>query len=241
MKLRLEPSRALQPLLAAAIIGCLVYSSTAYAGTLTGVGQDPPPPEGPFEGDNEQGDMIMVGSASEPVPITPDPTAPPWTKDFVINRDGQGWATDGELSMVPVMEFLTFLPGSSSTGEPVQIIDWHEDIDTTFGDGENFKWAGGTIEMLGSSSDPIPGEVSDDGKSIWFEFPPFPPDTVVKVNKQLMWAGSGPITPGPSGENDYRIRINEQPSVPEPSALLLTGLAMLAFVSFESRNRKLNL
>jgi hypothetical protein len=217
-------------LFVAALVVATVGGTTATAGMLTGVGQDPPPPMGPFTGDDENGDMIMVGDVNNPIPIVPVPGGPPWMKEFIINRDGQVWGTSGDQSMVTVMEVVTFLAGPSSipgTTGP-RVIDWHEDIDPTVGDGALFKWAGGTIELFGSGAPPIPGEVGGEGgRSIWFNFPPFPPGLPVKITKQLMFAGDGPITHGPDGTNNYRIKVNERPSVPEPGALVLVALAAL--------------
>lgn len=215
---RCFPSAALNLLTFAAWL--VLFSATAQAGVLIGVGQDPPPPMGPFEGT----DMIMVGDPSNPIPIVPDPTGPPWMKQFVINRDGLGWATEGPLSMVTVMEIITFPP---TTAPGLRPIDWHEDIDPTVGDGGMFKWAGGVIEVpFGTGAPPIPGMVSPDGKSIWFNFPPAPPGAPIKITKQLMWNGPGPITPGPAGTNNYVIKVNERPSVPEAATSVLAGLAI---------------
>jgi hypothetical protein len=186
---------------------------------------------GPFTGT----DMIMVGSESNPVPVVPDPTTTaPWMKQFILNRDGKGWATDGPLSMATVMETITFPP--STSGTTVRPIDWHEDIDPTVGDGGSFKWAGGTIEVP-MGSPPIPGMVSGDGKSIWFNFPPVPPGLPIKINKQLMWAGRTPITPGPSGTNNYLIKVNERPSIPEPATALVIGVAAAAGLGVRRRRQ----
>lgn len=197
------------------------FCSVTFAGVLIGVGQDPPPPMGPFFGDDNNDDMIMVGSPSGPIPIVPDPNSTaPWMKLFTINRDGQGWSETGPLSMVNVMEFITFPP---TTSPP--IVDWHEDIvpDPTFPDSDRFKWAGGSILTPNGS---FPGMVSPDGKSIWFEFPPLPPGIPIKITKDLMWTG-GTITPGPTGTNNYTIKINERPSIPEPGGVALTALAFI--------------
>jgi hypothetical protein len=199
-----------------------IASCEAIAGQQVGVGQDPAPPMGPFFGT----DMIMIGTPSEPASITLDPTTTtPWMKTFVLNRDGLGWATDGPLSMALVMESIAFppstIPGGTTSPRPS---DWHEDIDPTVGDGGSFKWAGGSI-LIGTAT--YPGMTSTDGKSIWFSFPPIPPSAPpVKITKQLMWTG-GVITPGPNGSNNYTIKINERPSVPEPSTLALVGAGLL--------------
>lgn len=200
----------------------LLLAAPVQAGMQIGVTQDPPLPMGPFLGDDNNEDMIMVGNPSQPIVVTPDPSSTtPWMKQFVINRDGQGWSpgTSGPNSMVSVMEFITFPPTS------VPVVDWHEDIDPTVGDGGNFKWAGGSIDTpLGS----FPGATSTDGRSIWFEFPPLPPGVPIKITKNLMW-NDGVITPGPNGSNNYIIKINERPSIPEPSTLLLASLGLALF------------
>jgi hypothetical protein len=208
------------------IIVCSILmslGSSAHAGTIIGVSQSPPPPMGPFVSDDNNNDMIMVGSESGPIPIAPDPsTTTPWMKQFVINRDGQGWSPTGPLSMVNVMEWITFPP----TTAPFPIVDWHEDIvvDPTAPDGATFKWAGGTITTpLGT----FPGTTSTDGKSIWFDFPPMPPGIPFKISKDLMWTG-GVITPGQNGTNNYIIKINERPSTPEPSSAMLVALALVS-------------
>jgi hypothetical protein len=213
---------------------CLLLVGQAtmvHAGQEIGVGTDPPPPMGPFLGNDDQDDMIMVGSPSNPVGITPVLTGPPWMKEFVINRDGQGWSPDGPLSMVTVMEVIQILP--STRGTTLRVVDWHEDIDRTVADGGNFKWAGGSIDTPFGS---FPGMTSTDGSSIWFNFPPLPPLVPFKITKQLMWTGPV-ITPGQTGMNDYRIKINERPSIPEPSTLALAGMAIAVSTGLSRRFR----
>lgn len=171
----------------------------------------------------------MVGTATEPIPVVLDPSGPAWTKQFTINRDGQGWSPTGPLSMVNVMEWLTFPPGTTT----LRPTDWHETIVPTAGDGTDFKWAGGSI-LIGTST--YPATVSGDGKSIWFDFPPIPPSAPpVKINKDLMWIG-GVITPGPNGSNNYVITVTEQPSVPEPSTVVLVSV-MVAGMALVVRTR----
>jgi hypothetical protein len=207
------------------VIACLA-STSARAGQLVGI--NPLPSPGPYTGNNDNEDMIMVGSPSDPVAITLDPNGTAWTKQFVINRDGQGWSTTGPQSMVTVMETLVFPP--SSTLRPS---DWHETIVPTPGDGGSFKWAGGSI-LIGTAS--YPGTTSADGKEIWFEFPPIPPTAPpVKITKNLMWAG-GVITPGPIGQNNYVVTVREQPSIPEPATLALLSLAALAAAAVRTRS-----
>jgi len=218
------------------VVACSILTSltsAVHAGTLIGVSQNPPPPMGPFEGT----DMIMVGDASNPVPIVPDPSGPPWMKQFTIDRHGIGWPgppAPGQPpnpgNLVGVMETIVFgpstFPGSTA---PIMPVDWHEDIDPTVGDGSKFKWAGGSIEIPAGSGTSYPGTVGPDGKSIWFSFPPVPPGVPIKINKQLMW--NGDLVTGSDPDNTYIVKINERPSVPEPSSLILCGLAMLGIAS----------
>lgn len=205
---------------------CIVHLFVAEssAGQIIGVSQDPPLPM-TFVGDDSNDDMIVVGTPSNPIVVVPDgSTTNPWMKIFTVNRDHQGWSETGPGSMVNVMEFITFPPTST-----LPVVDWHEDIDPTFGDGAKFKWAGGTIMTSGGV---FPGMVSPDGKSIWFDFPPTPPGTPIKITKNLMWIGPpAVVTPGPVGTNNYTIKINERPSVPEPSGIVLSLFAIVASAS----------
>ncbi len=187
---------------------------SAHAGVLIGI--NPVPPPGPYVGDDNNDDMIMVGSPTDPVPIQVDPSGSAWTKQFVINRDGQGWFPG---QSVTVMEWLTFPPST------LQPIDWHETIDPTSGDGGNFQWAGGSI-LIGPNS--YPSTQSPDGKSISFDFPPIQPSDPVKITKNLVWTGDT-ITPGLEGQNNYVITITEQPTIrqtPEPTAFVVWGLVV---------------
>ncbi|MEX0641536.1 MAG: PEP-CTERM sorting domain-containing protein [Pirellulales bacterium] len=212
-------------------------TTSAQAGTLIGVGGEPP--MGPFTGT----EMIMVGSTEQPIPIVPDPNAPPWMKQFVIERQGIGWPgppPEGQPpnpgNMVGVMETIVFgpstFPGSTA---PIHPIDWHEDIDPTVGDGANFKWTGGSIEIPAGSGTSYPGEVGPDGKSIWFNFPPVPPGTPIKINKQLMWNGG--VVTGSDPDNTYIIKINERPSIPEPTSLMLASVVLAGAMVLRRRSR----
>ncbi len=189
-----------------------------HAGILVGI--NPLPPPGPYVGDDNNDDMIMVGTPSQPYAITLDPNGTPWTKQFTINRDGQGWAPG---QTVTVMELLTFPP--TSTLRPT---DWHETILPVTGPNSNFRWGGGTI-LIGTST--YQATLSGDGKSIWFDFPPIPPSAPpVKITKTLVWT-DGVITPDQNGSpnNIYTITVSEQPSVPEPNTIVMTSLVIAGF------------
>lgn len=224
--------------LASAIL--LAITTPLHAGTLIGVGTDPPLPMN-FTGQ----EMIMVGAPTAPVTVIPELTGPPWMKQFTINRQGIGWPgppAPGQPpnpgNMVGVMEFITFGPSTyPGSTVPIRPVDWHEDIDPTVGDGADFKWAGGSIEVP-MGSPPIPGVISADGKSIWFNFPPAPPGLPIKVNKQLMWNGG--VVTGSDPDNTYIIKINERPSVPEPATLWLGGLALAAGVLQRRRQQPIS-
>jgi hypothetical protein len=237
---RMQGTRSPQLFVAIAAVGVLACGSNALAGMLIGVAQNPTPPSGPFVGNNDQNDAIMVGSGLQPIVLQPAIDGAVWEKEFVINRDGQGWSTSRPESMVSVTETLTFLSLDPSIplGYP-RVVDWHEDIVTTAGDGANFKWVGGQVVFLTSPLPPFPATVSADGKSIWFDFPgiPFVP---MSFTKQLIWTG-GPVTPGPNGTNDYHIMIIEQPSIsiPEPSSLTLSCLVIACAVSRAGRRQSM--
>ena len=203
---------------------CIVSASGTKAGVLVGI--NPLPSPGPYSGDDNNGDMITVGTPSEPIPITPDPSGSAWIKQFTINRDGQGWSPG---QTVTVMEWLTFPP--TSTLRPT---DWHETILPTTGPNSNFEWGGGSI-LIGTST--YPATLSGDGKSIWFDFPPIPPSAPpAKITKTLVWT-DGVITPDQNGSpnNIYTVTVSEQPSVPEPSAFVL---AVLSIVGLKMATRR---
>jgi PEP-CTERM motif len=218
-----------------------VPGSEIVAGVLIGIESSFATPTGPFMGNDSQNDSINVGTLTFPIPVQPKIGGNPWVKEFVVNRDGQGWSTSGPDSMITITEALS-INGVNTLNPlaPPRVIDWHEDIDPTFGDGANFKWVGGTLTIpgpIGVVPGPYTGTVSADGKSIWFDFPPLPIVPIL-ITKQLMWAGAGPITPGPNGTNTYRISVIERPSVPEPTSLLLAGLAAGCAVGPLARRRK---
>ena len=134
--------------------------------------------------------------------------------------------------MASIMEVITIDPSSTSTH---RITDWHEDIDPTFGYGSLLKWSGGTIQILPGGA-MIPGMISPDGTSIWFDIPPTPAPLTIKITKTLMWLGDT-ITPGPNGQNDYPLHLVEPPSTPEPSTFVLAAAAMLGMVVWRWRRR----
>ncbi len=204
-----------------------VTGGSAQGGTLVGI--SPLPPPGPYVGDNDNDDMVTVGSPSEPVGITLDPNGSPWVKTFQLNRDGQGWFPG---QTVTVMESLIFPP--TSTLRPT---DWHETILPATGPNDNFVWGGGTI-VIGTST--YQATLGGGGKSIWFDFPPISPSSPpVKITKTLVWT-DGVITPDQNGSpnNIYTITVSEQPSVPEPSTLLLMGAMLTGLLATQRRTKK---
>lgn len=227
---------------ALAAIGGLATCSPAAAGVIIGVESHFATPTGPFFGNDVQADTVAIGSLASPIPIFPKIGAAAWPKEIVINRDGQGWSTSGPDSMFNVVEALS-INGLDPINPlaPPRVIDWHVDIDQTFGDGANFKLVGGKLRIpgpIGVVPGPYTAAVSGDGKSLWFDFPPLP-IVPIEITQQLMWAGSGPVTPGPVGTNTYRIRLLQRPSIPEPTTAMLLGLAIggAAIVSRRHRNR----
>lgn len=218
------------------------FAPKVFAGLLIGVEQSIFTPTGPFVGDDAQDDNISVGSLTFPIPVQPKIGADPWVKEFVVNRDGQGWSTSGPDSMITITEALSIhgVDPNNPLALP-RVIDWHEDIDPTAGDGANFKWVGGTLTIPGPIEivpGPYAGTVSADGKSIWFDFPPLPIVPIL-ITKQLMWAGPEPVMPGPDGTNNYRIFVSERPSItPEPASAVLLAACVLGAVLFARRERR---
>jgi hypothetical protein len=212
-------------LLVAVAAQFLLVAQSASAGILLGFAGDPAPPPGPFFGDDNNNDRVSIFSPVGFALLKIDEHGAPWRKEIVVNRDGQGWSTSGDNSMFTLTENIDIMPvDMEHLFGPPRITDWHEVIDTTVGDGANFKWAGGNL-VAGPNI--YPGVVSGDGKTITFD-PVFIPYFVpFAVTKQLMWAGP-PTTPGPNGTNTYRISLSEIPSgTPEPGTLCLAALCLV--------------
>ena len=218
--------------LAALLMASPVEAQSSMGGTPAGVGNDPP--MGPFVGSPDTG-MIMVGTENNPIEITIDPNADAWIKTFVI----PGSITINPGMTFPVWENLLILPPPPTSGIPrLPLTDWHEHIhqvsfDTPFG------WAGGHIVIPGPPGTPpieVPGMVDPtDPSGIWFAFPPLPiPPTglPISIHKQLVYNGTGPLTPGPE---PIVITVWEHPTVPEPSALILAGLSGFALIGLGRR------
>jgi hypothetical protein len=201
-------------------------AQTASAGMLLGFAGDPAPPFGPFVGDDNNNDRVSIFSPVGFALLRIDEHGSPWRKELIVNRDGQGWSTSGDNSMFTLAENVDIEPFNMSNpfGQP-HITDWHEVIDTTVGDGANFKWAGGFLAV--GPSNIYPGAVSADGKTISFDPAPIPVFAPFGVTKQLMWSGPA-TTPGPNGTNTYHIFVDEIPSgTPEPSGLCLAIVGLI--------------
>jgi hypothetical protein len=210
---------------AAAVVFAVAHS--AFGSMMLGFAGDPAPPPGPFVGDDNNNDLVSIFSPVGFALLKIDEHGSPWRKELVVNRDGQGWSTSGDNSTFNLIENVDIEPHDmSNIFGPPHVTDWHEVIDTTVGDGANFKWVAGGLSFPPSSNS-IPGTVSADGKTISFDPAVIPVFAPFQVRKQLMWAGPA-TTPGPNGTNTYHIFVDEVPSgTPEPSGLCLAMLGLL--------------
>jgi len=202
--------------LSIAVFLCMGLGTSAHA-ILLGVGGNPP-----VEFGTEHIDIpIQVGTDTDPIDIDIDPTGPDWVKDFFINITETGIDTGWG---VQVSERIRLGAGGLVGVPPQGMADWHESI-IGGENGENFEWApGGTIRIDGG--DPISGNLSDNNKTLDFFFPVVYPDfdnlVELQIEKTLIWTGP-PISATTGGTNFLHVQIQQNPSIPEPSTLVLLG------------------
>jgi len=233
-------------------VGCiglaaLWVASPAIGGTLVSMGGSPAgvggdPYSGPFEFD-DNGMAMVTNPDGGPIPIYIDPSAPPWTKQFVIPPNttiipGQTFSVWEEIQILPPPPTIPGIP-------PLPLTDWHEHIHgsdppTPFG------WAAGghlTVhDPLNPTGPPlveVPGEVDpSDPTGIWFgPFPPIPipPNGLpVWIHKDIVYTGTVTLTASP---NPLYINIWEYPTTPEPSTAVLAWLGGLALIGLKRRHR----
>ena len=207
--------------------GVALMTSLAFAGVGGGgIGVGGTPPTGPFTGvsGSTSGPTWEIGSASAPIEVFPDPTAPYWTKDFILDVNNSGVQAGNTFELC---EWITILP---NTAFPNPITDWHEEINTDFADGGNWEWEFGTIETFSAAGGggPLPGlNPMTMGPDIWFFFDPiFPQDLplTIKITKLLVWTGPD-IAPGAA--NSVRFQIDEY-FTPTPGSIAMLAVAGLA-------------
>ena len=158
-------------------------------------------------------DYVEIGGAP-PVDVRYDPDAGPWVKTIInLNPNAR---------VVTIIENLHVV-GPAWT-------DWHEEIVDP-----GWRW------LLGSNMDAttegtlviddLQGILSADGQELDFLFPgtPLPECTMVSIVKKLTWLGEMP-TPG-------FVTIQQWPTVPEPSTVVMLLCAGLAGLYLWRRHR----
>ncbi len=190
------------------------WGFTSGSGTGTGV-------SGSYNS-NSSGEW-NIGSIQNPIGITLDPNAGPWTKTLgdingnPIQADDTGsvW----KAGPFPINEFVVVQGNLPWT-------DWHEEIVTP-----GWNWGPAFITVNGQ---PPPGMVHNivnqdwpnRGGKVWWTFNPLPPGTVITISKDLWWVGN----PNVQGDTfSGYITINEYPT-PEPTTLALLVLGGLAMI-----------
>lgn len=164
---------------------------------------------------------INVGQQGEPVPFILDPTMPDayWTKNFVLQLS-DGLSND---ATIPVREFLAFGSNPDTDPQPV-LTDWHEEILDA-----SFVWGSGRLLILDDFGEEelleVQGEISDDGKSIWFEWDfALSPETQITIEKDLIYIGPDQT------ELFLTVPVREYATTPEPASVALMALGGLAMI-----------
>ena len=234
--------------LAATLLFC--FSSLAIANTAphfagrngTGPGehfQIPFEPTGPSEG------HWVLGDPTNGIPLIADPSAPPMEKWFMTPTGEPlqpGWSA-------PVWENFLVWPGDSAFPASPAITDWHEHIHEPgwiWGvpdegsldpplitrDGEPWEWR----------HIPPPAGAEPNPAWLWVEFPPIGPGHVLDIHKQLIWEGvpgntlwGDQILDDGTANEEVMVSVWEYPTIPEPSSLLLSSLALVGLSSVRRR------
>jgi hypothetical protein len=210
--------------------------SAATAGVIVGVAPTSPSslPNGPFTGDSGIGtnppNMVHITGDGT---VTTNPSDV-WNKDIVWNYSSSSISPGDKLC---ISEEIMLSRPPSTTG--LSISDWHEQL---VGGSVPLGWSltGNSISFkVGSSPfnfvpDPVIS-FSPDRRTIWFDFPPLPLDVpgglapiTLVIGKYIEYLGDSVITSGGTAAA-LQVRITEQPSIPEPSAIVLTCLCVGCF------------
>lgn len=173
--------------------------------TQTDVPMDPP----------GSGPGWTIGDPNNPVGVTLDPNAGPWTK----NLQGVDTSLYSRDQIYDLDEFVIIDGDSAWT-------NWEENIITS-----GWEWAVDPIARLRNGNIPPGFSSSFSGQLAVMLFDPLPTGTMIEIFKQLKWTGTGNFSGTP-------ITVKEYPT-PEPPtiAILSAGLAGMGFFRILRRNR----
>lgn len=148
-----------------------------------------------------------IGTPDNPVGVTRDPNAGPWTKNLL----GVDTSQFNPGQIFELDEFVLIEGNLSWT-------NWEEDIITS-----GWEWAVDPIVRFRNGGIPPGFSSSSSGQSAQMLFDPLPSGTMIEIFKQLQWTGSGNFV--------GTIIVKEHPT-PEPAtiAILIAGLAGMGFV-----------